>query len=146
MSRRSATRLGKTGRLILSTLPLLFAAHAWAFDLDDVAVKAKALAAERYSAPQSRLPAALRELPFADYQKVRFREDHAHWRDGKTPFRLYFFHQGMHFDVPVKINEVTATGTHEIKYSPEMFDFSDLKLNPDDLKDLGFAGFKVVHP
>lgn len=146
MSRRSGTRLGKTGRLILCTLPMLFAAQIWAFDLDDVAVKAKSLASERYSAPQSRLPTALRQMPFADYQKVRFREDHAYWRDGKTPYQLYFFHQGMHFDVPVKLNEVTATGTREIKYSPEMFDFADVKLNPDDLKDLGFAGFKIIHP
>lgn len=110
MSRCSATRLGKAGKLALWTLPLLFAAHAWAFDLDDVAVKAKALAAEGYNAPQSNLPGALRELAFADYQKLRFREDQAHWRDGKTPFQLYFFHQGMHFDLPVKINEVTAQG------------------------------------
>lgn len=137
--------MGKAGKLALCALPLLFAAQSWAFDLDDVAVKAKALAAEGYSAPQSNLPAALRELPFAGYQKVRFLEEKAHWADGKTPFRLYFFHQGMHFDVPVKINEVTAEGTQEIKYDPSMFDFGDLNLNPDDLKDLGFAGFKVIN-
>ncbi len=145
MSRCSGARMGKAGKLALCVLPLLFAAHSWAFDLDDVAVKAKALAAEGYSAPQSRLPDSLRELPFAGYQKVRFLEEKAHWRDGKTPFQLYFFHQGMHFDVPVKINEVTAEGTHEIKYDPSMFDFADLELDPKDLKDLGFAGFKVIH-
>ncbi|PZP81542.1 MAG: glucan biosynthesis protein G, partial [Ectopseudomonas oleovorans] len=64
--------MGKAGKLALCVLPLLFAAQSWAFDLDDVAVKAKALAAEGYSAPQSQLPASLRELPFAGYQKVRF--------------------------------------------------------------------------
>ena len=144
MSRRSGTRLGKTGRLILCTLPMLFAAQIWAFDLDDVAVKAKALASERYSAPQSRLPTALRQMPFADYQKVRFREDHAYWRDGKTPFQLYFFHQGMHFDVPVKINEVSAKGVREIRYDPAMFDFADLPVQASDLQDLGFAGRRVL--
>ena len=137
--------MGKAGKLALCVLPLLFAAQSWAFDLDDVAVKAKALAAEGYSAPQSRLPASLRELPFAGYQKVRFLEEKAHWRDDKLPFQLYFFHQGMHFDLPVKINEVTAKGTREIKYDPAMFDFSDLQINRDELKDLGFAGFKVIH-
>ena len=137
--------MGKAGKLALCVLPLLFAAQSWAFELDDVAVKAKALAAEKYSAPQSNLPASLRDLPFAGYQKVRFREDKAYWRDGKTPFQLYFFHQGMHFDLPVKINEVTAEGTREIKYDPAMFDFGDLDLKAEDLKDLGFAGFKVIH-
>ena len=57
--------MGKAGKLALCVLPLLFAAQSWAFDLDDVAVKAKALAAEGYSAPQSQLPASLRVLPFA---------------------------------------------------------------------------------
>ncbi|MFI8610553.1 glucan biosynthesis protein G [Pseudomonas sp. NPDC077649] len=146
MSRCSATRLGKAGKLALWAVPLLFAAHSWAFDLDDVAVKAKALAAEGYNAPQSNLPGALRELAFADYQKLRFREDQAHWRDGKTPFQLYFFHQGMHFDLPVKINEVTAKGVREIRYDPAMFDFADLPVQPGELENLGFAGFKVIHP
>lgn len=146
MNRRSATRAGKTGRLLLCALPLLFATPGWAFDLEDVAVKARALAAEDYAEAQSRLPAALRELHYADYQKVRFREDHAHWRDGKTPFQLYFFHQGMHFDVPVRINEITARGVREIRYDPAMFDFADLSLDPADLESLGFAGFKVIHP
>ena len=70
--------MGKAGKLALCVLPLLFAAQSWAFELDDVAVKAKALAAEKYSAPQSNLPASLRDLPFAGYQKVRFREDKAY--------------------------------------------------------------------
>src|SRR5690606_40497560 len=97
--RCSGARMGRAGKMALCMLPLLFAAQSWAFELDDVAVKAKALAAESYKAAQSRLPAPLRELPFADYQKVRFIEEKALWRDGKTPFQLYFFHQGMHYDV-----------------------------------------------
>lgn len=146
MSRRSAIRLGKASKLALCVLPLLFSAHGWAFDLDDVALKAKTLAAEGYNAPQSNLPRALRELAFADYQKVRFREDKAHWRSAKAPFQLYFFHQGMHFDVPVKINEVTTKGVREIRYDPAMFDFADLPVQASELKNLGFAGFKVIHP
>ena len=42
MSRCSGALVGKAGKLALCVLPLLFAAQSWAFDLDDVAVKAKA--------------------------------------------------------------------------------------------------------
>jgi hypothetical protein len=42
----------------------------------------------------------------------------AEWADQKTPFKLSFYHQGMHFDTPVKINEVTADNVEEIKYDP----------------------------
>ncbi|MEA7543874.1 glucan biosynthesis protein, partial [Salmonella enterica subsp. enterica serovar Montevideo] len=41
----------------------------------------------------------------------------------KTPFKLEFYHQGMYFDTPVKINEVTATTVKRIKYSPDYFNF-----------------------
>ncbi len=139
-------RWGKAAKLAGALMGLLWAAQSGAFELEDVAVKAQALAGQEYSVAQSRLPVALRELKFADYQKLRFREDQAHWRDGKTPFQLYFFHQGMHFDLPVKINEITAAGTREIRYEPAMFDFADLPVQAGELENLGFAGFKVMHP
>lgn len=146
MNPSCGTLCGPFARLALGVAALLFSLHGGAFELDDVAVKARELAASGYKEPPSRLPGALRQLPFADYQKLRFREDQAHWRDGKTPFQLYFFHQGMHFDLPVKINQITARGVEEIRYDPAMFDLSEVDVDPAELQDLGFAGFKVVHP
>ena len=88
---------------------LLSAGQLWAFNLDDVAAKAKDLAGQKYEAPKSNLPAVFRDMKFADYQQIRFLPDKAEWANEKTPFKLSFYHQGMHFDTPVKINEVTAT-------------------------------------
>jgi glucans biosynthesis protein len=48
----------------------------------------------------------------------------------------------------VRLNEVTATSVREIKYNPDYFDFGSLKLDhsPEALKDIGYAGFKVLYP
>ncbi|KRP49048.1 glucans biosynthesis protein [Pseudomonas libanensis] len=130
-----------------SALLCLFGAgQLWAFSLDDVSAKAKELAGQKYEAPRSNLPNEFREMKFADYQKIRFRNEKAEWADQNTPFKLSFYHQGMHFDTPVKINEVTADSVHEIKYDPTRFDFGDVKFDPKATEQLGYAGFRVLFP
>jgi periplasmic glucans biosynthesis protein len=130
-----------------SALFCLFGAgQLWAFSLDDVSAKAQELAGQKYEAPRSNLPNEFREMKFADYQKIRFRTEKAEWADQKTPFRLSFYHQGMHFDTPVKINEITATTVDEIKYDPSRFDFDDVKFDPKATEQLGYAGFRVLYP
>lgn len=125
---------------------LLGAGQLWAFSLDDVAAKAKDLAGQKYEAPKSNLPPLFRDMKFADYQKIQFRADKVQWADDKTPFKLSFYHQGMHFDTPVKINEVTATTVEEIKYDPSRFNFGDVQFDPKSTENLGWAGFRVLYP
>ncbi|MGE7992324.1 glucan biosynthesis protein G [Pseudomonas sp. NPDC089554] len=125
---------------------LMNAGQLWAFNLDDVAAKAKDLAGQKYEAPKSNLPPVFRDMKYADYQKIRFLQEKAEWADDKTPFKLSFYHQGMHFDTPVKINEVTATKVEEIKYDPSRFAFSDVPHDPETTKNLGYAGFRVLYP
>ena len=130
-----------------SALFCLFGAgQLWAFSLDDVAAEAKTLAEQKYQAPRSNLPKEFRDMKFADYQKIQFNRDKAQWAGDKTPFKLSFYHQGMHFDTPVKINEVTATTVEEIKYDPSRFDFGDVKFDPKATENLGWAGFRVLYP
>ncbi|MFJ5297628.1 glucan biosynthesis protein G [Pseudomonas sp. NPDC088368] len=130
-----------------SALFCLFgASQLWAFDIDDVATKAKELAGQKFVAPKSNLPAEFRDMKFADYQKIRFLQDKAEWAADKTPFKISFYHQGMHFDTPVKINEVTATTVNEIKYDPSRFSFGDVKFDPKSTENLGYAGFRVTYP
>lgn len=139
-------------RMLSTLLPmalvgsLLLAPRADAFSLDDVAAKAEALREQSYKAPASELPASFRQLQFADYQKIRPLPEKFEWVDRNTPFQLGFYHLGMHFDTPVKINEVTATSVHEIKYDPSRFDFGDLKFDQDSMGKLGYAGFRVLYP
>ncbi|WP_416422025.1 glucan biosynthesis protein G [Pseudomonas sp. App30] len=141
---------GKRLRTALLTgsalLCLLSAGQIWAFGLDDVAAKAKDLAGQKFEAPKSNLPAEFRDMKFADYQKIRFLNEKAEWANDKTPFKLSFYHQGMHFDTPVKINEIANDKVEEIKYDPARFDFGDLKFDPKSTEKLGYAGFRVLYP
>ncbi|MBA6114277.1 glucan biosynthesis protein [Pseudomonas putida] len=125
---------------------LMSAGQLWAFNLDDVAAKAKDLAGQKYEAPKSNLPAVFRDMKFADYQKIHFLQEKAEWAQDKTPFKLSFYHQGMHFDTPVKINEITASKVEEIKYDPSRFEFGDVPHDADTTKNLGYAGFRVLYP
>ncbi|MDU9039462.1 glucan biosynthesis protein [Pseudomonas corrugata] len=127
-------------------LCLLGAGQLWAFSLDDVSAKAQELVGQKFEAPRSNLPNEFRDMKFGDYQKIRFRTEKAEWADQKTPFRLSFYHQGMHFDTPVKINEITATTVEEIKYDPTRFDFGDVQFDPKSTEQLGYAGFRVLYP
>jgi glucans biosynthesis protein len=147
-SKSSASWCRKLRSTLLGTLLLAFLGDAHAFSLDDVANQAKDLAGSAYKAPKSNLPESLRELKFADYQQISYRPDKLFWAGQDEPFKLAFYHQGMQFDVPVKLNEVTATSVHEINYDPDNFSFGSLKLDhsPEALKDLGYAGFKVLYP
>ncbi len=124
------------------------AAQVQAFSLDDVGTEAKNLADKAYEAPKNNLPKSLRDLKFADYQQIQYRSDKLFWAERDTPFKLSFYHQGMQFDTPVKLNEVTATSVHEIQYDPNNFSFGSLQLDhsPEALKDLGYAGFRVLYP
>ena len=130
-----------------SALLCLFGAgQLWAFSLDDVAAEAKTLAEQKYQAARSNLPNEFRDMKYADYQEIRLRNDKVQWADQKTPFKLSFYHQGMHFDTPVKINEVTATKVEEIKYDASRFDFGNVKFDPKATENLGWAGFRVMYP
>ncbi len=129
-----------------AVLVALYANNSWAFNIDDVAKQAKALAGKSFEAPKSNLPSQFREMKFADYQQIQFNHDKAYWSKLRTPYKLEFYHQGMYFDTPVKINEVTATTVREIKYSPDYFNFGNVSHDAEAVKNLGFAGFKVLYP
>jgi len=128
-----------------------FAGTMWpgvsnAFGFFDVVKSARELASKTYEAPRSNIPEVLSAQKFADYQKVSYRGDRLLWRDAGTRFQLGFYHQGMHFNTPVKINEVDMEGVREIKFNPDDFDYGALNIDKAALANLGFAGFKVMYP
>nr|WP_269837260.1 glucan biosynthesis protein G [Pseudomonas sp. CCOS 191] len=139
-------RLRKALLAGVALVGLMSAGQLWAFNLDDVAAKAKDLAGQKFEAPKSNLPPVFRDMKYADYQKIRFLQEKAEWAKDKTPFKLSFYHQGMHFDTPVTINEITANKVKEIKYDPSRFEFGDVPHDADATKNLGYAGFRVLYP
>ena len=145
------TRLGRAlGWLAAGVLTLGASAFAQGrpadFGLEEVAVRAKALADAAYVAPASNLPDIFSKMQFFDYQKIQPRRDRFAWAELGTPFRLAFYHQGMHFDTPVKINEIVDGAVEEIPYDPDRFDFGDLHFDRAQTSKLGWAGFRLLYP
>jgi periplasmic glucans biosynthesis protein len=149
MMRRADTmapsgRAGVWAFLGMFLVALLSARPACAFDFNDVAQRAKELAAAAYK----RGPGLPKELPRLDYDKyrdIRYRPDKFLWRAAKLPFELAFFHQGSFFEQPVRINEIAPDGVREILFDPDAFDYGANKIDRAKLRNigLGFAGFRV---
>ena len=127
-------------------LVVLFADVAWAFTFEDVAQRAKTLAAASFKTIKNDLPAEVRDLTYDQYRDIRFKSDQALWRAARLPFEVAFFHQGLFFNDRIKVNELAADGVREIKFSPDLFDYGLNKLDPRKMADLGFAGFRVHYP
>ena len=125
-------------------LALPFAVHA--FEFEDVAARARDLAAAAYKAPAALLPAELRDLDYDAHRDIRFRPERALWRAEKLPFELMFFHPGRNFQDPVRINTIEAGGVKRLEFDPSMFDYGRNKLDSQKLRNVGFAGFRVHYP
>ena len=143
---RPAPRVRSALHALACFMPMFWSAQGNAFTLDDVTAQARALMDKPYAAPVSNLPPVFSNMQFADYQKMQPRSDRFEWRDLPTPFRLNFYHQGMQFNAPVRINEINDTGVQEIKYDAERFDFGNLQFDKAATSALGYAGFRVLYP
>jgi glucans biosynthesis protein len=133
------------GAMLFATVSLA-GERAAGFSLDEATARAKALAESAYVAPVSNLPAVFQKMQFFDYQKIQPRPERFAWSTLRTPFRLAFYHQGMQFDTPVKINEIVAGTVREIPYQADRFDFGDLSFDGPTIGKLGWAGFRVMYP
>ena len=114
-----------------------------AFDFEDVAARAREQAQKPYQSPSRKPPAELQALTYDQYRDIRFRPDHALWRQENLPFELMFFHLGKFQTDPVRINEVTARGERHIRYRSADFDYGKNELSPKRWGDVGFAGFRA---
>jgi glucans biosynthesis protein len=116
---------------------------ALGFGFDIVARRAQQLAAAPYRAQEVKLPSELQGIDYDRFRDIRFKPEHALWRDAKLPFEVAFFHLGLYFNRPVRINEINGATVREIRYDPALFDYGANKFDPQRMSGLGFAGFRV---
>lgn len=132
-------RLGVAGLVLLAIVP----AAARAFDFEEVARRAQQLAAQPYRPEKVELPKDLQGIDYDHYRDIRFRPDRLLWRDSKLPFEIAFFHMGLYFDQPVRINEIDGNNVRQVRFDPSMFDYGSNRFDPQRMSGLGFAGFRV---
>jgi periplasmic glucans biosynthesis protein len=85
----------------------------------------------------------LQDLTYDQYRDIRFRPDRAWWRSSKLPFELTFFHEGLYYNYPVLLHEISPAGVRDIRFDPGLFDYGETHLDPKLLAGLGYAGFRV---
>jgi glucans biosynthesis protein len=125
---------------------LLLVAEAQAFSFYDVAARAEKLAASPYQKASAALPKGIKTLTYDQHRDIRFRPERALWRNLKLPFEIMFFHPGWVYEDSVKIHEIGPEGLQEVRFDPEIFDYGKNKIGRDDVRGLGFAGFRVHFP
>jgi glucans biosynthesis protein len=127
-------------------LVALAAAPARAFDLDTVADRARRLAEQPYKDATDTVPSWLLGISYDQWRDIRYRADHALWRDTHSPFQVQFFHPGLFYNRVVAINVVGRNGVHPVPFSPSRFDYGKNDFASKVPQDLGYAGFRVHYP
>ena len=125
-------------------LAMPIASHA--LGMRDVEARARALAAESFRAPATKLPTPLEALDYDALRDIRFRTERATWRADKLPFELMYFHPGKNFPDSVRINTVDASGVKRVEFDTDLFDYGRNTVDTKKLRGLGFAGFRVHYP
>lgn len=113
------------------------------FDVGWLRDEAKRLSAQSYVAPPEKLPAWMDQLDYDAYQSIKFRKDHALWQGEDRNLEVRLFHLGLFFRQPVGIHEVHEGKATAIPYSKDLFTYGAALNVPDQVGDLGFAGFRV---
>ncbi len=145
LHRTSSARQSRL-RNVAALLAVCFCSHAHAFGFKDVDARAQQRASTSYKPPEANVPDALRDLDEKRYHAIRFQPKATYWQNAKTLFTLQFFHEGWRFIDPVKLNEITPSGVHEIVFDPNRFDYTSSGITPDVAKGTAFAGFRVHFP
>lgn len=114
------------------------------FDFAALKGRARALAVVAYQPPGAALPKPVADLDWDRWQSIRFRDEHALWRDQQLNFQARFFHLGFTVRTPVHLYEVVGGQAREIAYDSAMFDYGRSGLKRGALPaNLGFAGFRL---
>lgn len=114
---------------------------------DHVTDKARKLAEGEQSQPgDNGIPDALADLNYSQYRDIRFKKDHALWKDDAM-FNVELFHLGFLYRQPVVLHEVVDGEVRTVKYEGALFDYGKNEGLDEQLgQDLGFAGFRIHFP
>jgi len=125
------------------------ASSAAAFDFADVAARAEALAARPYQV-RGKVPDWMLEsagtITYDRWRDIRFRPDHALWRDRGLPFEVQFFHPGLYYDRSVQIHVIEDGAEEPVPFDADRFDYGRNDFADRIPRGVGYAGFRLHYP
>ena len=116
------------------------------FGFQNVVAMANELAREPFDDGKGEVPDFLVNLDYDSWRDIRFKPEHALWINEKRPFTVQFFHPGLFYDRPVKINVIESPGIRQVRFSPDLFTYGKNTFQEKVPPDLGFAGFRLHAP
>jgi len=145
----NSSALGSSARVLRFAAGALLACAALcvqAFSLDDVAARARAMSQQAWKPASDTIAPALADLSYDDYRSIRFRPDHALWRDAGLPFELQFFHAGRGFRTPLKLHEIALGQPRALTIPRSSFDYGRAAKLVPSRGAADIAGFRVHYP
>ncbi|RYZ12934.1 MAG: glucan biosynthesis protein D, partial [Comamonadaceae bacterium] len=116
------------------------------FSFDALVEQARQMAAQPPLEPAALPRDILERIGYEEHGRIKYKSDHAVFKDGPGAFPLTFFHLGRYFQVPVHMHVLERSGgdsfAREVLYDPSYFDMppdSPARGLPDGV---GFAGFR----
>lgn len=118
-----------------------------AFSFEALAERMRAQAATAH-VPPPEPEGLLAGLDYDAYRRIRFRPDHARWRDADTVFRLHAFHPGWLYKAPVAIHEIVEGTVRPMAFSAADFEYDGALANrvPAGFELAAVAGFRLHAP
>ncbi len=107
---------------------------------------ARMLAKAPFAPPEQSVPAALAKLGYDQYRDIRFRTAATFWADQGLPFRMQLLPLGYLFTTPVEIATVEGGQAKHLVYRRDLFTAGLLVPEPLPEEDIGFSGFRLLHP
>lgn len=114
------------------------------FDYADVKGIARAVSERPYEAREAVDIEEIKALDYDHYQHIDFLDERALWVDRDSAFRIQFFHLGLYFQKPVRMNEIVDGVAKPINFDHTLFYYGDSGVYGERLpEDLGYAGFRI---
>lgn len=153
MSPRGLQRLANLGKAkatavtLAAFLACAVSAQAQEFGFEQVREKARQLAQTPFDGSDTMLPdPSLTHLDYNQFREIEYRREKGLWHGQNLGFEAQFFHRGGLHTNHVRMNVVKDGQTQPIPFDPANFNYRALQVDPEQVKDLGYAGFRLLHP
>ncbi len=123
-----------------------FAVDMPTFGYNDVVVKARELAQEKFVPQELKLPQSLASMDYDAFRNIRYVREEGPWYGKNIPFEIQFFHMGSIFKNSVRINEIVGGNQVYIPYESKAFTNHDKPLNDNWSGGIDYAGFRLHYP
>lgn len=116
------------------------------FKPETVVALARSLSRSPFVPPAPTTPESLTKLTYDQYRDIRFRSSETLWAHPSHTFQLQVLPVGYLFTTSVDISIVKNGQAQRLAYRPDLFTAGKLVPTPLPTEDIGFSGFRLLHP